>query len=63
MVPQTFDEWHFCITQKCKIELSKQYKIERLTILTDHNHHETKRMIELYGKSHLDNLISWYKKE
>ena len=62
MIPQSFEEWYYCITQKCKINLDPHFIKERLGVLTDNNNPETKRIIDLYGINYLQNLINWYKR-
>jgi len=62
MLPKTFEEWVVCITQKCKINLTKGFAKSRLSIYLDANHLETQRFVQLYGMEHLQNIISWLKK-
>lgn len=61
MIPKTFEDWKYCIVQNCKIPLTKEFAAQRLTILENKNHKETKRFKELYGKKYLQNIISWYR--
>lgn len=61
MIPQTFEEWKHCIVHDCDIELTKSFATKRLSVYENHNHPETRKFVELYGKQHLDNVIQWYK--
>jgi len=60
MIPQNFESWKSCITQSCKIELTDEFVLNRIKCLTDLNLIETKRIIDLYGKEHHQNLIGWF---
>ena len=59
MIPETFDQWHSCIVNDCKINLTKGFAQSRLSVYMDNNHAETKKFVELYGESHLLNIINW----
>jgi len=60
MIPQTFDEWKYCIINDCKINLTKEFALQRLKVYQDKNHSETKKFVSLYGDQHLNNVILWY---
>jgi hypothetical protein len=62
MIPQTFDQWKHCITVDCKINLTKDFVLQRLTVFQDTNNPETKKFESLYGKEYLQNIIHWFKK-
>lgn len=62
MIPRNFDEWKNCIVNDCKIELTKTFVQQRLSVYENTNHPETKKFEKLYGRQHLDNIIYWYKK-
>ncbi|MBL56487.1 MAG: hypothetical protein CMP61_04785 [Flavobacteriales bacterium] len=59
MIPQNFQQWHKCITQDCKIQLTKEFVEKRLSVYMDTNHSETIRFRKLYGDHHLSNVINW----
>lgn len=62
MIPQTFEEWQRCIINDCKINLTKDFALQRLTVYEDRNNSETQKFLSLYGEQHLQNIISWYKR-
>lgn len=62
MTPQTFEQWKHCITVDCKINLTKDFASQRLTIYADLNNPESQKFASLYGEGHLQNVISWLKK-
>lgn len=59
MIPQTFSEWQYCITEKCKINMTPTFAKQRLSIYEDLEHQATKEFAALYGLSNLNNIISW----
>lgn len=61
MIPQSFTEWQICITQHCKMPLTKSFAENRLAVYNQTEHAETQKFIELYGKQHLKNIIEWLK--
>lgn len=61
MIPQTFHDWKKCITQDCKIDLTKAYAQKRLTVYLNKDSDETKKFLALYGEQHLNNIINWFK--
>jgi len=61
MIPQTFEQWKHCIINDCKINLSKDFAQQRLTVYQEKNNQETVKFISLYGEQHLNNIIQWFK--
>lgn len=61
MIPQNFNEWKNCIVNDCKINLTKEFATERLSVYENRINPKTKKFKELYGEQHLNNIISWYK--
>lgn len=62
MIPQTFEEWRNCIVHECKIALTKEFALQRLSVLQDRTKDETRKFIALYGENHLLNVIEWFQK-
>lgn len=62
MIPQTFEEWHNCIVNDCKINLTKDFAIQRLEVYENGENKETQNFISLYGDQHLQNIITWLNK-
>lgn len=60
MIPQTFDEWKSCIVNDCKISLTKAFAQQRLNVYQDSSNLETQKFMQLYGETHLQNIINWY---
>ena len=59
MIPQTFEEWHNCIVNDCKINLTKDFAAKRLAVYLDKKNAETQKFSSLYGEQHLLNIIQW----
>ena len=62
MIPTTFEEWKNCIVNDCKIKLTKEFIQSRLNVYENRRNPETQKFLELYGESHLNNVIYWLKK-
>jgi hypothetical protein len=60
MIPQTFDQWKYCIINDCKINLNKDFAQQRLAVYQDQQNAETKKFKALYGEQHLLNIIQWF---
>jgi hypothetical protein len=60
MIPQTFEEWKNCIVNYCKINLTKEFALQRLSVYKDSKNEETRKFISLYGEQHLQNIIKWF---
>ena len=60
MIPQSYKEWHHCIVNECRIELTEEFIQKRLDVLNNKTHQETRRLIYLYGISHIARLIIWF---
>jgi hypothetical protein len=59
MIPQTFEQWKFCIEKNCGIKITKAFVEERLAVYENASNEETKKFIALYGQEHLKNIITW----
>ena len=62
MIPKTFEEWKNCLTNDCKINLTKEFAQQRLAVYQDKKNAETQQFISLYGEQHLLNIVQWLKK-
>jgi hypothetical protein len=51
-IPQTYEEWKYCITQRCQIKLSPVFIQERLEKLADQQEAHTREYIRLYGEAY-----------
>lgn len=60
MIPLNYSDWKKCIIQDCKIDLTKEFALERLNVYQDNRNPETLKFISLYGVEHLRNIIQWY---
>jgi len=59
MIPRTFEEWKNCIVNDCKINLTKDFAQQRLSVYQNRENRETQKFISLYGEQHLLNIIQW----
>lgn len=61
MIPQTFEQWKQCIVKDCRINLTKEFAEQRLSVYRNAKNPETHRFVALYGEQHLNNIIYWLK--
>jgi hypothetical protein len=61
-IPAHYDDWKNCITVKCQIALTPHYIEERIKILSNLGHVETRKFRELYGESHHQAVLNWFRK-
>ncbi|MEM6796681.1 MAG: hypothetical protein AAF725_22100, partial [Acidobacteriota bacterium] len=62
MIPNTYEEWRYCITEKCGLALTESYIEERLKALRSPRDPSTKRFRKIYGQGRLDQTIRWFEK-
>ena len=58
--PQNFNEWKYCITVECGIELSASFIAQRLLVWKDENHEETRRFRQRFGDNYWRSVIGWF---
>lgn len=59
-IPETYEQWHQCITVDCAIPLTKHYIEKQLAVLQDQSNHYTQQFIRLYGQVHHKNVVDWF---
>lgn len=59
-VPSDYASWRYCIEVKCGIPLTSGYVGERIRILSDPSHEETRRFAQTYGPEHLKRILGWF---
>ncbi|MFN9573899.1 MAG: hypothetical protein ACK50G_00605 [bacterium] len=60
VIPQTYAQWHHCITVECGITLTRSFAEERLAIWSNPGADETRRFEQLYGQDHLARVRQWF---
>lgn len=59
-IPQSYEEWHYCITVECGIPLTLEFIEERLTALQEISDFKTKQFVQLYGRQYHEQVLSWF---
>ncbi len=59
-IPASYAEWHYCITQKCGLELTRSFISERLQALHNPQDAGTRAFLRLYGEQQLALTIAWF---
>lgn len=60
LIPNSYDEWRYCITEICGIPLTESYIRMRINALNDQQDFMTIRFIELYGDAHHQQALAWF---
>ena len=61
VIPRTFEEWKSCIVNDCKNPLTAAFATQRLAVLENQAHPETRKFVELYGQAYLERIVYWFK--
>ncbi len=61
VIPQTYEEWHHCITVICQQKLTLPYIEARIKSLNSPNDSMTQKFIELYGDQQRLKTLQWFK--
>jgi len=59
-IPQTLEQWRYCIEHHCGIPLTKSFAEQRLRELTDSKNEHTRKFIESYGPQHHQRVLEWF---
>ena len=60
VIPQTYEQWHYCITVECGIPLTRAFAEERLAVWSNPGADERRRFEQLYGPAHLARVRQWF---
>lgn len=60
--PQTYEQWHHCITVECSIPLTTEFVTRRLAVWRDEKSAETARFRRLYGDAHWQAVVAWFER-
>ena len=58
-IPTTYEEWRYCITVKCRLELTPDFIDARVASLGDGASPDTARFVELYGDDYRRLVLEW----
>ncbi len=59
-IPQTYEQWHHCITVICRQALSRPYIEQRITSLSSASDPSTQKFVELYGEQQRLQTLQWF---
>jgi hypothetical protein len=60
VIPQTYEQWHHCITVECGIPLTRAFAEERLAVWSNPAADETRRFEQRYGAAHRERVRQWF---
>lgn len=61
IIPQSYEDWHHCITVICQQELTKAYIEARINALSSSNDYATQKFVQLYGEQQRIKTLQWFK--
>lgn len=61
-LPLTYLQWHQCITQKCRIKLTREYLEARIASIGDTTTDESRNFRRLYGEAHFQAVRRWFQR-
>lgn len=61
LFPGSYKSWRYCIEVKCGVPLTPEFIQERVSVLSDPNHQESRRFSELYGETYRNQVLSWFR--
>ncbi|MEM9101384.1 MAG: hypothetical protein AAGB12_03605 [Pseudomonadota bacterium] len=61
IIPQTYNEWHHCITVICNQPLTPKYIEERIHALSNPRDFKTQQFVKLYGEEQRIKTLEWFK--
>lgn len=59
--PSTYLSWRYCITEKCKIQLTPEFIGKRISVLANANCEETRRFRSFYGDTYWQTVLGWFR--
>jgi len=60
-IPQSYEQWRYCIEHHCGIPLTPEFAEKRIRELDDPGNEHTQRFIESYGKRHHERVLNWFR--
>lgn len=60
-VPQSYEEWEYCITVQCGIPLTSDYVAARIAALEDSGDFHTEKFIARWGAAHHARTLGWFR--
>lgn len=62
LIPQTYEEWRYCITVICRQPITRPYIQERIVALNSANDHMTQAFVQLYGEQQRRKTLEWFER-
>jgi hypothetical protein len=62
LFPSDYVSWRFCIEAKCGLALTPEFLQERIAVLGDPRHEESRRFMKLYGKPYCEQVLAWFQR-
>lgn len=60
LIPESYEDWQYCITELCRIPLTREFVEGRVSALRDLRDFETQKFLASWGDAHRKRVISWF---
>lgn len=60
IIPETYEQWHHCITVICQQPLTPEFIETRIEALKNLRDYTTKKFVELYGEQQRLRTLNWF---
>ena len=60
LIPETYEQWHHCITVLCEQPLTADFIEARINALNDAKDHTTQKFVKLYGEQQRVKTLQWF---
>ena len=57
---QSYEEWRYALTTRCKIQLTPEYARSRISALNNTDDPQTREFTATYGEAYLKQVIQWF---
>ncbi len=60
LIPETYEQWHHCITVLCQQPLTPEFIATRIEALNNPRDYTTKKFVTLYGEQQRLKTLQWF---
>ncbi|WP_245128868.1 hypothetical protein [Mucilaginibacter straminoryzae] len=59
-IPGNYEEWRYCITVGCGLNLYRHFIEQRITIMEDDHSDYVKTFVQCYGEAYYRQVLKWF---
>ncbi len=61
-IPSSYASWRHYIEVKCDLKLTPEFLQDRIAVLSDPGHEESKSFAKSYGDAYREQVLTWYQR-